>query len=134
MGHMDDRSGAPQRGDLPVACTLGASDGPSRLQRWQYLHQVTVPVAQLADGELEVGQVGLVGQPAAVCRCAAVGQVRGMSRLRNPTKLAARPAAASTSRTTPPMRSIPSSITLDPTLWKGEPLTSHCGRSKPGPR
>ncbi|CAN5432328.1 hypothetical protein BH23ACT6_BH23ACT6_17830 [soil metagenome] len=54
MGHMDDPSSTAQRGELPVACTLGASDGPSRLQRWQHLHQVAVPVAQLTDGELEV--------------------------------------------------------------------------------
>ncbi len=54
MGQMDDFSGAAQSGELPVACTLGASDGPSRLQRWQHLHQIAVPVAQLTNGEFEV--------------------------------------------------------------------------------
>lgn len=54
MGHVDDPSGAAQRGELPVACTLGASEGPSRLQRWQHLHEVAIPVAQLTNGELEV--------------------------------------------------------------------------------
>ena len=54
MGHVDDPSGAAQRGELRVACTLDANDGPSRLQRWQHLHQVAVPVAHLTNGELEV--------------------------------------------------------------------------------
>lgn len=54
MGRMDDRSSAGQRDELPVACTLDASDGPSRLQRWQNLHLVAIPVAQLTNGELEV--------------------------------------------------------------------------------
>jgi len=54
MGHMDDPSGAAQHGQLPVACTLGASDGPARLQRWQHLHQIAAPTAQLTNGELEV--------------------------------------------------------------------------------
>jgi len=51
---MDDPSDAAQYGELPVACTLGASDGPARLQRWQQLHQIAAPTAQLTDGELEV--------------------------------------------------------------------------------
>ncbi len=54
MGHVDDPSDADQRGELPVACTLGASDGPARLQRCQHLHQIAVPTAQLTNGELEV--------------------------------------------------------------------------------
>lgn len=54
MGHMDHPSIAAARGELPVACTLGAEDGPSRLQRWQHLHQLAVPIAQLTNGEFEV--------------------------------------------------------------------------------
>ncbi|TWP36943.1 hypothetical protein FGL98_07730 [Leekyejoonella antrihumi] len=37
-----------------MACTLGADDGPSRLQRWQHLHQIAAPTAELIGGELEV--------------------------------------------------------------------------------
>lgn len=51
---MDDPSPAAQRDELPVACTLGASDGSSRLQRWQHLHKLAAPVAQLTNGVLEV--------------------------------------------------------------------------------
>lgn len=51
---MDDPSGHVQRGELPVACTLDASAGPSRLERWKALHQVANPVTQLSLGELEV--------------------------------------------------------------------------------
>ncbi len=54
MGHVDDPSDAAQHGELPVACTLGASDGPARPQRWQHLHQVAAPTAQLTYVELEV--------------------------------------------------------------------------------
>jgi len=54
MGHADDPSDGAQHGELPVACTLGASDGPARLQRWQHLHQIAAPTTQLTDGELEV--------------------------------------------------------------------------------
>ncbi len=54
MGHVDDPSGAAEHGELPVACTLGASDGPARLHRWQHLHQIAAPTAQLTSGELEV--------------------------------------------------------------------------------
>lgn len=54
MGHVDDPSDAAQHGELPVACTLGTSDGPARLQRWQHLHQIAAPTAQLTNGELEV--------------------------------------------------------------------------------
>lgn len=44
----------PSAAALPVACTLGPSDGPARLQRWQHLHQTAAPTAQLTDGQLEV--------------------------------------------------------------------------------
>ncbi len=54
MGRVADPSGAVQLGELPVACTLGASDGPARLQRWQHLHQIAALTAQLTNGELEV--------------------------------------------------------------------------------
>lgn len=54
MGHMDDPSDAVQHDELPVACTLSASDGPARLRRWQNLHQSTPPTAQLTNGVLEV--------------------------------------------------------------------------------
>lgn len=54
MGRMDNRSSVGQRSELPLSCTLDASDGPSRLQRWQNLHLVAIPVAQLTSGELEV--------------------------------------------------------------------------------
>lgn len=37
-----------------MACTLGVEDGPSRLQRWQHLHQIAAPTAELFSGELEV--------------------------------------------------------------------------------
>jgi len=46
MGHMDDASDAAQHGQLPEACTLGASDGPTRLHRWQHLQQVAGPTHQ----------------------------------------------------------------------------------------
>jgi len=54
MGHVDDSSGAAPHGELPVACTLGASDGPERLKRWQHLHRIAAPTAQLSNGQLEV--------------------------------------------------------------------------------
>lgn len=54
MGYVTDSSGAVEHVELPVACTLGASDGPSRLRRWQRLHQIAAPTAQLTNGELEV--------------------------------------------------------------------------------
>ncbi len=54
MGLVDDPSGAAQHGELPVSYTLRASDGPARLQRWQHLHQIAAPTAQLTNGELEV--------------------------------------------------------------------------------
>lgn len=53
-GHVIDSSGALEHLVTPVACTLGASDGPSRLQRWQHLHQIAAPTAQLFNGELKV--------------------------------------------------------------------------------
>ncbi len=54
MGHVADSSAAVEHVELPVACTLGTSDGPSRLQRWQHLHQIAAPTAQLTNGELKV--------------------------------------------------------------------------------
>lgn len=54
MGHVAVPSGAAQNAELPVACTLGASDGPARLQRWKRLHRIAALTAQLINGELEV--------------------------------------------------------------------------------
>ncbi|MDQ2852204.1 MAG: hypothetical protein M3Y49_16030 [Actinomycetota bacterium] len=51
---MSNPSGVTQDGDLPVACTLQANDGPARLRRWQRLHQIADPTVQLIDGQLEV--------------------------------------------------------------------------------
>lgn len=45
---------ADEDAPLPVACTLGADNGPERLRRWQRLHQTATPTARLADGILEV--------------------------------------------------------------------------------
>ena len=39
---------------LPLACTLGPEDGPARLRRWQRLHDIAAPVADLSAGQLEV--------------------------------------------------------------------------------
>lgn len=54
MGPMEDPSRAAQCVELPVACTLGRSDGPARLQRWQHLRQMAAPTTRHANGELEV--------------------------------------------------------------------------------
>lgn len=54
MGDVTPSSGAVEYVELPVACTLASSDGPSRLQRWKHLHQIAAPTAQLTNGELEV--------------------------------------------------------------------------------
>lgn len=54
MGYVTESSGAVEHVEPPVACTLGASDGPSRLRRWQHLHQIAAPTAQLTNGELKV--------------------------------------------------------------------------------
>lgn len=51
---MDDRASAAPNGELPVACTLDASDGLSRLQRWQHLHRAATPTVDITEGELEV--------------------------------------------------------------------------------
>ncbi len=53
-GVVTDPPTTTQHGDLPVACTLQATDGPARLQRWQRLHQIAEPTVQLIKGELEV--------------------------------------------------------------------------------
>lgn len=42
------------RGELPVACTLGPTDGAERRRRWQRLHQMAAPTTQVADGQLQV--------------------------------------------------------------------------------
>ena len=54
MRNVDNSSGAAQHSELPVACTLGASDGPERMKRWQQLHRITAPTTQLSSGQLEV--------------------------------------------------------------------------------
>lgn len=51
---MDGPSSAAPHGELPVACTLDGSDGPSRLQRWRHLHHIAVPVAHITEGALEI--------------------------------------------------------------------------------
>lgn len=51
MGHVTIPS---QNAELPVACTLGASDGRARLQRWQSLHQIAASTARVVNGEFEV--------------------------------------------------------------------------------
>ncbi|MDQ2883554.1 MAG: hypothetical protein M3Y48_20955 [Actinomycetota bacterium] len=51
---MNDPSDATQHGEVPAACTLGSDDGRARLQRWQHLHQIAAPTAQLNDGQLEI--------------------------------------------------------------------------------
>ena len=54
MGHVDDPSDAAQHGELPMACSLGASDRPARLQRWQHLAPDRSPDHSTHHGELEV--------------------------------------------------------------------------------
>lgn len=54
MDHVNDPVDATQHGKAPVTCTLGSDDGLVRLQRWQRLHQIAAPTAQLKHGELEV--------------------------------------------------------------------------------
>ena len=51
---MDETPELAPRDLMPLACTLGPADGPTRLLRWQHLHETAAPVAQLRDGELEV--------------------------------------------------------------------------------
>ena len=51
---MDGISGDDHPGGLPLACTLGADDGRSRLQRWQRLNGRATPTARLHGGELEI--------------------------------------------------------------------------------
>lgn len=53
-GHVTDLPRAAERSELPVLCTLGVSDGPTRLRRWQLLHQRADPTTHLTHGELEV--------------------------------------------------------------------------------
>ncbi len=52
--YMEDLSPVARGAESPVACTLGANDGPARLQRWQHLHQEAAPTIHRTDGELEV--------------------------------------------------------------------------------
>lgn len=51
---MDAVPDTAERGELPLACTLGPDDGPARLRRWQRLHDTAAPVARLVGGDLEV--------------------------------------------------------------------------------
>jgi hypothetical protein len=51
---MDDVPDTAERGEVPLACTLGPGDGPARLRRWQRLHDTAAPVAHLVGGDLEV--------------------------------------------------------------------------------
>lgn len=46
MGDVVDPSGFAHPAQLPMACTLGADDGPSRLQRWQHLLQIAAPTPE----------------------------------------------------------------------------------------
>lgn len=51
---MDGDPKLTQNSSLPLACTLGAQDGRSRMLRWQRLHETAGPVARLDAGRLEV--------------------------------------------------------------------------------
>lgn len=53
-GHVTDLPRAAQQSELPVSCTLGVSDGPARLRRWQLLHQRAEHTTHLTHGDLEV--------------------------------------------------------------------------------
>jgi hypothetical protein len=46
---------------VPVACTLTPVDATGRLRRWQRLHDLAAPRAELAPGRLEVGYEPLAG-------------------------------------------------------------------------
>jgi len=43
-----------EHADLPVACALGADDGPARMKRWAALGERAHPVAVRHGGTLEV--------------------------------------------------------------------------------
>jgi len=49
-----DTIGSSDRGDLPVACTLGLEDGAERVLRWRQLAERSTPLGRRMGRELEV--------------------------------------------------------------------------------
>jgi hypothetical protein len=49
-----DAAGAAEHPDLPIACMLGADDGPPRMRRWQALAERGRPNARRSGHRVEV--------------------------------------------------------------------------------